>query len=470
MTTITFIGAGSGGYEGAIRAAQLGADVYIVENDQVGGTCLNRGCIPTKTYWRNAEIANTFSRKDEFGFKFDNFEVDGKRMQDRKNEVVEQMKGGIEFLLSSYDNITFYKGTAKFKDEKTLEVELNEGGSEIIETDYTVVATGTRPFVPPIQGAEVGDGIMTSDELLDIDYVPESLVVIGGGVIGMEFACIYNELGTEVSVISDAIVGAADGEISKRFTSMAKKAGINVVSKSRAQSIEKSGDKYKVTAENNKGKVQELEGQIVLIATGRKAVVDTCGLENTGVEYHDWGIPVDENCKTNVESIYAVGDCIEGSIQLAHAAAAQSIAVAEMIMGEEVHTNLDVIPACTFTLPEIAQVGKTEEQLKEEGISYEKAKFNFSANGKAVSMGEGEGFVKILAAEDFSEVYGVHILGPHASDLIHEAVPTVANKRPLSDLANAIHAHPTLAETTMEAVHALEGKGIHTAPSAQKLK
>lgn len=463
--TITVIGGGPGGYECAIRAAQLGANVYLVEDRELGGTCLNRGCIPTKTLWRNAEIANAMKRKAEFGFDFENLSIDGARIQARKNEVVEQIRGGVEFLVGSYPNMEFIPGFASFKDANTIVVKLKDGSTRELETDYTIVASGSVPFVPPIDGADA-EGIMTSDEILDLDFVPESMLVIGGGVIGLEFACIYNELGTEVTVVANEILGAADSEISKRMPSFLKKAGINLINKSRASKIEKTENGFKVYADIiGKDKTQEAEGQTLLMATGRAAFTKGLNLEAAGVEYSRYGIPIDSDMKTNVDSVYAIGDVTEGSIQLAHAASAQGIYVVEKLMGKTPEINLDVIPACTFTLPEVAQVGYTEDKLKEENIPYVKSKFMFSGNGKAVSLGEAEGFVKILAKEDLSEIYGIHIIGPHANDLIHEGTVAVANKLPVSAIANMIHAHPTLSEAFMEAIHQLEGCSIHSAPA-----
>lgn len=220
---IIVIGAGPGGYETAIRAAQLGLDVILIDKDkkELGGTCLNRGCIPTKTYFKNAEIANSFNRKEEFGFEFDNYNINGKRLQERKNEVVTQIRSGIEFLVGSYKNLELIEGLASFVDSKTIKIALKEGGEREETADYIVIATGSVPFVPPIKGADL-EGIMTSDELLDIDYVPESMAIIGGGVIGLEFGCIYNELGTKVSVITNEVLGSADEEIQKRMPSFLK--------------------------------------------------------------------------------------------------------------------------------------------------------------------------------------------------------------------------------------------------------
>ncbi|MDO5717962.1 MAG: dihydrolipoyl dehydrogenase [Tissierellia bacterium] len=463
--TITVIGGGPGGYECAIRAAQLGAKVVLIEDRELGGTCLNRGCIPTKTLWRNAEIANSFRRKVEFGFDFDNLTIDGKRIQERKNEVVGKIRKGVEFLIDSYKNIEFIPGFASFKSENIISVKLKDGSTREVETDYTIVASGSVPFVPPIEGVDA-EGVMTSDELLDMDYIPKSMVIVGGGVIGLEFACIYNELGTEITVISNEILGSADTEISKRMPSFLKKAGIKIISGSRASKVEKTDNGYRVVAEIiGKDKTKEAEGETLLIATGRSALVEGLNLDAVGVEYSRRGIKIDENMKTNLDSVYAIGDVTEGSMQLAHWASAQGIYVVEKLMGEEPSINLDVVPACTFTIPEVAQVGKTEQELKEKKIPYTKSKFMFIGNGKAVSLGEPEGFVKVLAKEDLSEIYGIHIVGPHANDLIHEGAVAVANKLPVSAIANMIHAHPTLSEAFMEAIHQLEGCSIHSAPS-----
>lgn len=464
--TITVIGSGPGGYECAIRAAQLGADVNLIENRELGGTCLNRGCIPTKAYWRNAEVADLLARKEEFGFDFEgDFTVDGKKLQDRKIAICDNQRNGVEFLVGSYDNIKLYRGTGSFKSKNVIQVELNDGGVEEIETDYTVIATGSEPSVPPIEGADL-EGIMTSDEILDIDYVPESIVIIGGGVIGLEFACIYAKLGSEVTVITNAVLGTADAEISKRLPRFLKAAGIKLINKATAGKIEKADGGYKVTANYiGKEKTEEVIGTDVLIATGRRPYMNNLNAEAAGVKYERWGIPVDNNLMTNVDGIYAIGDVIEGSIQLAHAASFQGISVVENLLEGSSEAILDVIPAATFTFPEVAQVGPTEDELKEAGIKYHVGKFNYAANGKAVSMGETEGFVKVIANEDLSQIIACHIIGPHASDMIHEATIAITSKISVDDLIGTIHAHPTLSETFMEAVHALKGASIHSAPA-----
>lgn len=463
---IIVIGAGPGGYETAIRAAQLGLDVKLIDKDkkELGGTCLNRGCIPTKTYFKNAEIANSFNRKEEFGFEFDNYNINGKRLQERKNEVVTQIRSGIEFLVGSYKNLELIEGLASFVDSKTIKIALKEGGEREETADYIVIATGSVPFVPPIKGADL-EGIMTSDELLDIDYVPESMAIIGGGVIGLEFGCIYNELGTKVSVITNEVLGSADEEIQKRMPSFLKKAGIELIKGARASLIEKDGDGYKVTADIiGKDKTKEVSAKTLLIATGRRPFYDGLNLEAAGIEV-DRGIVVDENLETTAKGVYAIGDVIKNSMQLAHWASFQGVSLVEKLVKGSSEIVIDVVPAATFSFPEVSQVGITEQEAKEKGIKYVKSKFNFSGNGKAVSLGEAEGFVKIIAKEDLSEILGVHIVGPHANDLIHEGAIAIANKLSVSDIAKVVHAHPTLSEAFMEAVHQLEGASIHSAPA-----
>lgn len=463
--TITVIGGGPGGYPAAIRAAQLGANVNLIENRELGGTCLNRGCIPTKAYWRNAEVADLMNRSEEFGFGFDGgLKVDGKKIQERKEEICNIQRNGVEGLIASYDNITLYRGTGSFVDANTVKVDLNDGGTEELKSDYVIISTGSEVAVPPIPGADL-EGIMTSDEILKIDYVPESLVVIGGGVIGLEFGCIYAKLGSEVTVVTDDVLGTADGEISKRLPKFLKDAGIKLVNKSRAEGIEKTEKGYKVIAKNlKKDTIEEIEGTDVLLATGRRAYMDKLNAEAAGVKFEKWGIPVDDDCRTNVENIFAIGDVIENSLQLAHWATFQGVYVAELIIEGSAEADLDLCPAVTFTFPEVGQVGPTEDELKEQGIKYNVGKFNYAANGKAVSMGETEGFIKVIADEACEKIIACHILGAHASDIIHEATVAISSGISVDELIGTIHAHPTLSETFMEAVHQLKGVSVHAVP------
>lgn len=465
---IAVIGAGPGGYEAAIRGAQLGANVYLIEDREVGGTCLNRGCIPTKTYFRNAEIMNSFKNSEKFGISVDNYKLDGKALQERKVKVVDQLVKGIEQLISSYKNIEFIPGKGKIKDNETIIVDLKDGGTREVKVDNIVIATGSKPTMTETKGIDL-DGVITSDELLEMDEIPETLIVVGGGVIGLEFASIYQELGSQVILLASRILKNIDKEIARRLPMFFKKHGMKTYVDIRAKEIAKEGDKLKVTAKyKKKEKEIEVVGDKVLIASGRGPVTEGLNLGSLGIEYDNKGIKVDENFETTVEGIYAIGDVNDVGIQLAHVASNQGIHVMERLMGLTPDINLDVYPNCVFTFPEVAYVGLTEEEIKEKDIDYKSSKFLFAANGKALSLGETEGFVKIFSSKEDNKVIGVTIVGPHANDLIHEGALAIANDMDVDSIARTIHAHPTLSEAFMEAVHGLEDKAIHIAPSRRK--
>ncbi|WMM25610.1 dihydrolipoyl dehydrogenase [Tissierella sp. MB52-C2] len=464
--TIAVIGAGPGGYVAAIRGAQLGANIILIENREVGGTCLNRGCIPTKTYFRNAEIMSNFKRAEEFGITVGDFKMDGKALQERKNNVVGTLVKGIEQLISSYKNIEFYNGTANIKDKNTISIDLKDGTEKTVTVDNIVIATGSKPQMTETKGVDL-DGVITSDELLEMSEIPETLIVVGGGVIGLEFASIYQELGSQVILLASRILKDADKEISRRLTPILKKQGIETYVDIRAKEITKEGDKLKVLAKY-KEKDEEIEviGDKVLIASGRGPVLEGLNLDELGMKYDNKGIFVNQEFETNIEGIYAIGDVNRG-VQLAHVASAQGVYVMEKIMGHTPDINLDIYPNCVFTMTEVAHVGHTEEELKEKGIPYKASKFMFAANGKALSLGEGEGIIKILAGED-KKVLGVHILGPHANDLIHEGALAISNDLDIHSIMRTIHAHPTLSEAFFEATLGLENQAIHIAPPRKR--
>ena len=465
---IAVIGAGPGGYVAAIRGAQLGGNIYLIEDREVGGTCLNRGCIPTKTLFRNAEIMQNLRRAGEFGITIENYRLDGKALQERKNKVVSQLVKGIEKLLSSYKNIEFIPGKAQIKDEKTVLVNLKDGNTREITVDNIVIATGSKPTMTETKGIDL-EGVITSDDLLEMEEIPETLIVIGGGVIGLEFASIYQELGSKVILLASRILKNVDMEITRRLPMFFKKQGMETYVDIRAKEIVKEGDKLKVIARyKNKDEEIEVVGDKVLIASGRGPVVEGLNLDQIGIEYDDSGIKVDENFETTVKGIYAIGDVNNLGIQLAHVASAQGVYVTEKIMGLNPDINLDVYPNCVFTLPEVDFVGLTEEELKEKGIDYKVSKFLFAANGKALSLGEGEGFIKVFASEEDNKILGVTILGPHANDLIHEGALAIANGMDVDSITRTIHAHPTLSEAFMEAVHGLDDRAIHMAPPRRK--
>lgn len=467
---IAIIGAGPGGYVAAIRGAQLGAKVYLIEDREVGGTCLNRGCIPTKTYFKNAEIMSTLRRSEEFGITIDNFELDGKALQNRKQDIVDQLVKGIEQLISSYDKIEFIPGRASIKDKNNIIVKLKDGETREVTVDNIVIATGSKPTMTETKGIDL-EGVITSDDLLEMEEIPESLIVVGAGVIGLEFASIYQELGSQVTLLASRILKDIDKEITRRLPMFFKKQGMEVYTDIRAKEIIKEGDKLRVVAKY-KDKDEEIEvvGEKVLIASGRGAVVDGLNLDEIGVENDYSGIKVDKNYETTVEGIYAIGDVNDLGIQLAHVASSQGIYVVEKLMGQNPDMNLDVYPSCVFTLPEVAFVGMTEEDVKESGIDYDVSKFMFAANGKALTIGEGEGFIKVFASKDDRKILGVTILGPHANDLIHEGALAISNGMDIDSINRTIHAHPTLSEAFMETIQGFDNKAIHIAPPRKRKK
>ncbi|MDF2892938.1 MAG: dihydrolipoamide dehydrogenase [Clostridia bacterium] len=453
---IIVIGGGPGGYVAAIRAAQLGADVCIIERDRVGGTCLNRGCIPTKALWRNAEILNTLKHIKEFGIDIDRYSINVEEVQNRKQKVVDQLVSGIEKLLEA-NKIEVVNGNASLKDKNTVALTLSDGSTKELTAKNIIIATGSKTTLPPIEGAEL-EGILTSDEILNFKEIPKRLTVIGGGVIAMEFAGIFAAMGSAVTVVNrSAILKRVDTDIVKRFSVSAKKKGIEIITDCKMDKIEKRNGLFYLLGENKKGKF-EIESEALLIATGRDPVLEGINLEGMSIEFSKRGIKVDANYETNIEGVYAIGD-VNGKIMLAHAASHQGIHVAERIMGVQ-NSSHSPVPDCIFVFPEISSVGMTEDEAKEQGIIYNTSKFMFGANGKALSLGEGEGFVKVLSNEQ-EEIIGVHIMGPHASDLIHEGTLAVSTKLKIDDIKNTIHAHPTLSEAFHEAICGLKGEAIH---------
>jgi dihydrolipoamide dehydrogenase len=453
---IIVLGGGPGGYVAAIRAAQLGANVCLVEKDRVGGTCLNRGCIPTKALWRNAEILNTLKHIKEFGIEVEGYSINVEEVQSRKQKIVDQLVGGIEQLLKA-NKVEVLDGTASLKDKNTVTVALADGSTREITAKNIIIATGSKTALPPIEGADL-EGVLTSDDLLNFREIPKRLAIIGGGVIATEFAGIFAAMGSAVTLVNRSqILKRVDSDIVKRFSASVKKKGIEIISECSSMKIEKRDNLFYIVYENKKGKA-EVEADALLVATGRDPVVEGLNLEALGIEFSKKGIKVDSHYQTNIEGIYAIGD-VNGKIMLAHAASHQGIYVAERIMGIE-GSNHGPVPDCIFVFPEIASVGLTEDEAKEKGLNYTVSKFMFGANGKALSLGEGEGFVKVIANGQ-EEIIGVHIMGPHASDLIHEGTLAISAKLKIDDIKNTIHAHPTLAEAFHEAVCGLKGEAIH---------
>ena len=454
---IIIIGAGPGGYETALLAAKRGVEVVLVEAGHVGGTCLNEGCIPTKAFCKNAEVLDSLREAEAFGVTGLTYGFDFKAVAARKNAVVEQLRGGVEGLLG-HKLITLVRGKASFKDAHTVTVE----GQDYVG-DYIIIATGSVSASLPIPGADL-PGILTSREILDLEDVPQSICVIGGGVIGLEFASVFRSFGSEVTVLEyfKEILPRFDSDLSKRLKQSLGKRGIEISTQTQVTAIEECDGKYKV-AFSRKGKEECVEADKVLMAVGRKANVDSLNLADVGIEFTPRGIVVDDKTmQTNIPHIYAVGD-INGKMMLAHAATFQGIVALDHIMGVENGIDLSVMPAAVFTSPEAASVGMTEEDCKAAGIPVKCLKSFFRANGKAVTMGETDGFCKVIVAAEPKDggstpyepgrILGCHLYGPHASDIVQEACALITQKATIAQFENIIHTHPTLTEVLQSAVH-----------------
>ena len=467
---IIIIGAGPGGYETALLAAKRGVEVVLIESAHVGGTCLNEGCIPTKTFCKNAEVLDSLREGETFGLTDLTYGFDFSKVIDRKNAVVEQLRSGVEGLLNN-KLITLVRGKASFKDAHTVTV--TPGATPVTieksveySADHIIIATGSVSSSLPIPGADLS-GILTSREILDIEKVPSSLCVIGGGVIGLEFASIFRSFGCEVTVLEYCkdILPRFDTDLAKRLKQSLSKRGISVETQAQVTSItECDADAYTVSY-TRKGKEETVTAEKVLMAVGRRANVASLNLDDIGLEYTQRGIVTDERTmQTNIPHIYAVGD-INGRMMLAHAATFQGIVALDHIMGVENQIDLSVMPAAVFTSPEAASVGLTEDECKERGIPVKCLKSFFRANGKAVTMGETDGFCKVVVAAEPKEgaqspyqpgrVLGCHLYGPHSSDIVQEACAMISRKATLEEFQSVIHTHPTLTEVLQSAIHSV---------------
>ena len=442
MTTsdIIIIGSGPGGYRAAAYAAANGLSVTIFEESHAGGTCLNCGCIPTKTLCRNAEVVDTLKKGETFGIDGLSYQLNFGQMVSRKNQVVETLRTGVETLLSA-PGISFVREKARFIDSKTV-----AAGEETYAAPHIIIATGSKSKMLPVPGIDKPI-VMTSTELLDIQEVPQRLCIVGAGVIGMEFASIFNSLGSEVTVVEflKECLPALDSDVAKRLRQTLSKRGVNFLMQSGVKEITDTGVIY-----DRKGKEGAVEADVVLIATGRAARTDGLDLEKAGVAYDRGGITTDEHLRTNVPGIYAIGD-VNGSMMLAHAATFQGLHVVNEILSKTDNIQLDLIPAAIFTHPEAACVGLTEDQCKAAGINYTCRKGYYRANGKALAMDETEGFIKLMADAD-NRIIGCHLFGAHAADMVQEISSLMALGATTTQLRDIVHIHPTLSEILQEMV------------------
>jgi dihydrolipoamide dehydrogenase len=461
---VTIIGSGPGGYVSAIRCAQLGFKTAIIEKSSLGGTCLNTGCIPSKALLDSSEHYYTALKHfSEHGIEIPQPKVDIKQMIKRKAEVVDANVKGVEYLMNK-NKIEVFNGVGSFKDATHLIVTAEDGSTQEIESKYTIIATGSASAELPFAKIDK-KRIISSTEALELTEIPERLIVIGGGVIGLELGSVYHRLGAEVSIVEfmDRVIPGMDSALSREITKVLKKQGMKFKLSTKVTSITNEGEKVTVTTEDKKGVELKIEGDYVLVAVGRKPFTEGLALENAGVETDERGrIKTNEHLQTNVSNIYAIGDVVKGAM-LAHKASEEGVLVAEHLAGQKPHINYNLIPGVVYTWPEVAGVGLTEEQLKESGKKYKTGTFPFRALGRARASMDLDGFVKILADEETDEVLGVHIVGARAADIIAEAVVAMEYRASAEDIARISHAHPSYTEAVKEAALDASGKrAIHS--------
>jgi len=460
---VVVIGSGPGGYVCAIRCAQLGMKTAIIEKyDTLGGTCLNVGCIPSKAMLDSSE--HYFKAANEFGdhgIQLKDLKVDLAQMIKRKNEVVEQTVKGVDFLMDKND-ITVYRGVGSFEDKGTIKIK-GKDGEKKIQGKKIVIATGSKPNY--FEGMEPDKKrIITSTEALELKEVPGKMIIVGGGVIGLELGSVYARLGTEVSVLeyTDGIIPTMDRSLGKELMKVMKKEGVKFHFNHKVQKVENTGKGVKVSALDKKDEEVVYEGDYCLVSVGRKPYTEGLGLEKIGLETDDRGrIEVDDKLQTKVEGVFAIGDVIRGAM-LAHKAEEEGVFVAEVMNGEKPHINYKLIPNVVYTWPEVAGVGYTEEELKEEGRDYKSGSFPMRALGRSRASGDTHGLVKILADKETDEILGVHMVGPRVADLISEGVVAMEYRASAEDVARMSHAHPTYSEAVKEAaLAATENRSLH---------
>lgn len=462
---VVIIGAGPGGYVAAVRGAQLGLKVAIVEKEKdakLGGTCGLRGCIPTKALLNAAHLYHKASEFEKFGLKAKDVSYDWAGVQSYKSGIVDKNAAGVTYLMKKH-KVAVFNGYGKIAGKGKVEVALADGKKETIDTKNIIIATGS--VVRPIPGFETdGKQVVNSDHILELSEVPKSLIVMGSGAVGSEFASVYHRFGTDVTLVEllDRIVPIEDADISKELQRAFKKQGIKCETGVKLDKMEKGKKSVKVSGKNAKGDDVSFEAEMLLVAVGRMPYLEGLGLENTKVVVNPRGtIKVNEFCETDEPGVFAIGDVID-TAWLAHLASKEGILVVEKIAGKKVEPiKQNLVPNCTYCDPEVASVGLTEAKAKEAGYDVKVGKFPFSASGKARILGETDGFVKVVAEKKYDEVLGVHIIGPHATELLAECVVAMALETTADEFGRIIHAHPTVSEAIMEAAEGVHDLTIH---------
>lgn len=466
---VCVIGTGPGGYVAAIRASQLGFKTAVVEKRFLGGVCLNIGCIPTKALLRSAEVFESISHASDYGINVKEFSADFDGIIKRSRKVADKMSKGVQFLMKA-NKIEVLNGTGVFKSDKELAVN-DESGKEIetVKAKHFIIATGARPRELPSLKID-GKMIIDSEKAMMLEKQPKKMVIVGAGAIGVEFAYFYNSIGTDVTIVElqKSLVPVEDEDIGKELGKIYKKKGMTIMTECTVEKVEKKGDGVKVSIKTPKG-MEEVEADVVLSAVGVTGNVENLGLEKAGIEHERGAIKVStETYETSAKNIYAIGDVI-GAPWLAHKASHEAVVLAEILAGKKPHpVNYKNIPGCTYCEPQVASVGLTEKQAKEEGYDILVGKFPFSASGKAAGLGHEEGFVKVIFDAKYGEWLGCHIIGSHVTELIAEAVVARELETTGHEIISAVHPHPTMSEAVMEAVAEAYGEGVHLGSKTKK--
>lgn len=456
---VTVIGSGPGGYIAAIRCAQLGMKTAIIEKyPALGGTCLNVGCIPSKAMLDSSEHYHKAVHEfEEHGIKAGEYQVDLAQMVKRKQSVVDQTTGGISYLMKK-NKIDTYTGVGEFQDKNTIVVSSAEGDRVTLTSKYVIIATGSKPASLPFIKLDK-KRVITSTEALEITKLPKHMIIMGGGVIGLELGSVFARLGTKITVVElmISIIPTMDGTMGKELHKVLKKLGFEFLLGHKVTAVKNTGRQVTVTVEDKSGDVKQLKGDYCLVSIGRRPYTEGLGLENVGINTDQQGrIVIDHHLKTSVDNIYAIGDVVKGAM-LAHKAEEEGVLVAEQLAGQKPHINYLLIPGVVYTWPEVASVGHTEEALKEENIPYKKGSFPFKASARARASMDIDGLVKVLAHQQTDEILGVHIIGPRAADMIGEAVVAMEYRASAEDISRMSHAHPTFLEALKEACLAATG-------------
>lgn len=464
---VIVIGAGPGGYVAAIKCAKAGLKTAIVENRRVGGTCLNRGCIPAKAMIHASSLYREMKEAEAFGVKAEGASFDYEKIVAYKEETTEKLCQGIEQLLKG-NGVTILCGKGRLEQNKIVRV-IGEESEECYEADHIILAAGSKPLVLPIPGLEL-PGVLTSDELFRLTEMPESLVIIGGGVISVEFASVYANLGCKVTIVEamPRLIPNMDKEISQNLKMILKKRGIDIHTSASVQRVEQEGELYTCVF-TEKEKEVKVSAQYVLCAIGRCSNTEGLFGEGAEPEMERGRVVVDEKFQSSIEGVYAIGDLVKG-LQLAHLASAQGMYVAEMLAGEEASVDLSAVPGCVYTDPEIASVGMTEDEAKEKGLEIKTGKFIMSANGKSLITKEERGFIKILAEKETDVIVGAQMMCARATDMIGELVTAVTNRMTVQQLLKGMRAHPTYNEGVQEALEEILGGAVHVMPKKKPVK